>query len=252
MKLVTVATESKRYFPYLLQSCKRYGAELNVLGWGKPWGGYIMKVQLMNDYLLSLDDNDIVCFIDAYDVILLRPLIELELLFKNTGKQIAIARDTILTAYYFGTCKGMTINSGTYIGYVRTLKQIMQNICNEYNCKDNLLDDQVILTKYCNNNDVYIDSNYSMFIIFALFNRFNIIDKNIVYNGHFPCILHGAGNVNLDTILKQLGYTVSKPTERNYLHYLITNRAIQQFVLHLIFVILIIVCIVLIKKYNLL
>lgn len=38
MRLVTVATHSERYFPYLLESCKRVDAKLDVLGWGQPWG----------------------------------------------------------------------------------------------------------------------------------------------------------------------------------------------------------------------
>ena len=38
MKLVTVATRSERYFPFLLESCERHGAKLEVLGWGQKMG----------------------------------------------------------------------------------------------------------------------------------------------------------------------------------------------------------------------
>ena len=35
LHIVTVATESKYYFPYLIESCKRHGKELEVLGYGE-------------------------------------------------------------------------------------------------------------------------------------------------------------------------------------------------------------------------
>ena len=33
IKLVTVATQSERYFPILVESCKKHGADLVVLGY---------------------------------------------------------------------------------------------------------------------------------------------------------------------------------------------------------------------------
>jgi hypothetical protein len=33
-----------------------------------------MKIKLLNEYLNNLDDNDIVCYVDGYDVIILQPI----------------------------------------------------------------------------------------------------------------------------------------------------------------------------------
>jgi hypothetical protein len=35
MHIVTVANKSEGYFEYLVESCKRNGGELEVLGWDK-------------------------------------------------------------------------------------------------------------------------------------------------------------------------------------------------------------------------
>jgi hypothetical protein len=67
--IVTVATESKYYFPYLVESCKKHGLNLEVLGFGEKWTGFNMRFRLMTDYLKQLPENDIVCFVDGYDVL---------------------------------------------------------------------------------------------------------------------------------------------------------------------------------------
>ena len=72
MKLVTVATHSERYFPYLKLSAEKYGHDLVVLGWGKKWEGYTWKLLLMKEYLRGVADNELVCFIDGFDVIVLQ------------------------------------------------------------------------------------------------------------------------------------------------------------------------------------
>jgi hypothetical protein len=72
MKLVTVATHSERYFPYLKLSAEKYGHELVVLGWGEKWKGFVWRFELMREYLKNLDPNEIVCFIDAFDVVILQ------------------------------------------------------------------------------------------------------------------------------------------------------------------------------------
>ena len=40
VKLVTVATHSESYFPWLKESCVRYNTNLEILGWGEKWQGY--------------------------------------------------------------------------------------------------------------------------------------------------------------------------------------------------------------------
>ena len=40
MHIVTVVTHSENYFPYLVESCKRNGSDLIILGYGEKWLGF--------------------------------------------------------------------------------------------------------------------------------------------------------------------------------------------------------------------
>ena len=79
LHIVTVATESKYYFPYLVESCRKYGKELEVLGYGEKWKGFNWRFKLMIEYLKNLNPSHIVCFIDGYDVICTRNLYEFKI-----------------------------------------------------------------------------------------------------------------------------------------------------------------------------
>lgn len=139
LHIVTVATESKYYFPYLVESCKRHGQELEVLGYGEKWQGFNHKFQLMTNYLKNLPPSDIVCFVDGYDVLCVRDLNEMKIEFIKISKEkkckIIVAQDKhtnyffdFIHPYIFGTCKNLHLNSGTYIGYASDLLKIIDSI----------------------------------------------------------------------------------------------------------------------------
>jgi hypothetical protein len=252
MKLVTVATHSERYYPYLIESCKRYNAELIVLGWGKKWEGFTMRFNLVHEYLNNLDDNEIICFIDAYDVILLNPLSKLEQEFKKTNANIAIALDGSeknifikwFTTYIFGSCKNININAGTYIGYVKDIKVMLNDICTTLNCNDKNLDDQKILTEYCKHHEIYIDQNRDMFL------TYNFVTEKFPYDKlETSCILHAPGDYNIDDILIKLNYDVKNINHQQVSYYL---KLIHHHLYKLLFIIIIltIIIFILFKMYN--
>jgi hypothetical protein len=231
MKLVTIATHSECYFPYLKKSCERYDSELIILGWGQKWTGYSLKFQLLQSFLKDLDDEEILCFIDSFDVIMLRSLKELEYTFKNfsrdTGTRVVIGYDRtyykiieLIGSIYFGTVNGYTINSGTYIGYVKDLKNIINSIYS-----DPKLDDQKLLTEYCrkNPNQIYIDITGIFFLTinnpFGNFYDYTIMkideDKNLWYGGVRPFFIHGNGNTNMNDIIILLGYNINTEDIKN-------------------------------------
>jgi hypothetical protein len=261
MHIVTVATKSEGYFNYLVESCKRNGGKLEVLGWGQEWKGFMMKIYLFKDYLNNLDDDDIVCFVDGYDVIILQPVDKIETLFRNSGKKILFSQDSnadiipfieMFCKYYFGTYKNYRLNAGTFIGYVKYFKKIFNNICNEYNCNDKNLDDQIIFTKICNkynDNDIDIDVNKEIFLVIQELdsnkNKIQIKNNQLIFNNNIrPCILHGVTNYNLINILKKLNYNINNIKHRNYLSYLLTTSYFKK-----IIIIIFIIIILLNRKY---
>jgi len=227
--IITVATESKYYFPYLIESCKKHGKELTVLGHGEKWKGFNWRLKLMISHLSSLNPNDIVCFVDGYDVICLRNLNELKdefLKIKKNEKdiKIVIAFDNlkhgslinqICVKLFFGeTSNGKLLNAGTYIGYVSDLLHVL-NLILYINSNDDA-DDQVLMVKYCNlYDDYFIDDENKIFL--TIDKPLQDISKDVKiqngilkYNNEKPFFLHAPGSGYLDKILIELDYKLTK------------------------------------------
>lgn len=222
LHIVTVATHSKHYLPYLIESCSKYGGvKLDILGFGEKWQGYNWKFIKTLEYLRRLPPDDIACFVDGYDVICTRDLHELLPVFTKLKREnnckIIIACDiqpfyTYVASYFvFGKCKSYFINSGTYIGIVSDLIEVLENIYKLYPHTNN--DDQIAMCKYCSMNpDIfYIDTKNELFL--AIIHGFNtdmstyvdFKEENIVYNGSRPFFYHANGNGVLDNVIKKLG-----------------------------------------------
>jgi hypothetical protein len=234
MKLVTVATASEFYFPWLKQSCERYNQELVVLGWGEKWQGFTWRFKLILDYIKSLPPDEIVCFIDGYDVILLRSLAELESTFKKiisyTDNKILIAyediktlRNKISSMMLFGRCQDTAINAGTYIGYAKDLNNILTEMYNQDMVTDDS-DDQQLFNQLCRKNihKLMVDKDA---VIFA-----TIVDKNVsrhmtvdgdrvTHRDQQPFFLHAPALGCMNSIIKQLGYTLTHEDEERIKKY---------------------------------
>jgi len=195
LHIVTVVTESKYYFPYLVQSCRRYGKEIEILGYGQKWKGFNWRFKLIIKYLESLNMNDIVCVVDGYDVICTRNLNELKNMFlkvyNETKCKIIVGYDNVKHTNYinkftikmfYGTCNNISLNAGTYIGYVKDLLEIIKQILNK-NSNDNA-DDQILLTNLCNKNSKLfnIDKNNEIFL--TLVHPLHEIDDIIEINNY--------------------------------------------------------------------
>ena len=198
--IVTVATEQKYYMKYLLESIKKHNGELIILGYGEKWKGFNWRNSLMIDLLKKLNPNDVVCFIDAYDVLCLRNLnLMIEKFIEVTQREksnIIVAYDNVqnyyesfIVQFYFGKCKNISLNAGTYIGYVKDVNKMISEIFAKNS--DTYADDQILLTQYCNLNDkfIYIDIYNELFLTIS--DRLNdvtkyltIEDGEIIYNNN--------------------------------------------------------------------
>ncbi len=225
MRFVTVATQSDGYFEYLIQSCKRNNIQLDVLGWGMKWSGWVWRIDLVREYLESLCKNEIVCFIDAYDVIMLHDSSVIEKRFLNSYARIVVAQDLnvsffkeAVARFKFGICKRVRINAGTYIGYVSDILWMINAMCTLNDCSiDRKLDDQKMMTQLCGLlPDLFkIDTSRSIFLCISYHgdmckSGITVTDKKrLLYKGAVdPCILHGAGKANLDGVISSLGYNI--------------------------------------------
>uniref|UniRef100_A0A6C0B823 PLOD1-3-like GT domain-containing protein n=1 Tax=viral metagenome TaxID=1070528 RepID=A0A6C0B823_9ZZZZ len=235
LHIVTVVNESKYYFPYLVESCKRNGKELEVLGLGETWTGFNFKYKKMADYLKTLPETDIVCFVDGFDVICTRDLIEIKEIFlklkAETDCKMIVGDDKLViteflhffSSLYFGNCNGEYLNSGTYIGYVKDLSEILNKILKANSSDD--ADDQRIMIEYCNRypGEIYLDKNNKLFLALAypgleLDSLFRINEDLVSYNNENPFFVHAMGGGYLENTIRKLGYSINDET-KNKLFY---------------------------------
>jgi hypothetical protein len=236
MRLATLATESKAYMPWLVASCARHGARLDVLGWGQQWRGFNMKLQLMREYVAGLDPGEVVCFVDAYDVLMLRPVEELEQAFRafshTTGSTLVVGCDTprealhsFVARFLFGKCQGKHLNTGTYIGFAWAVHAMLDGVGTHIGTSEN--DDQVALTKYCRTRprDMHIDCDGVFF--FTTLKRFGsilddrttVVDGRLKVNATYPFFAHGNGQTDMDDLIVRLGYTITPQQRRDIREY---------------------------------
>jgi len=205
IKFVCVATEMKLYLPYL----KQLIPDLVILGLNTKWDGFFTKYKLFNEYLSNLNDDDIVCFLDAYDVL---PTKKINTLYEKFVSTIQKYPDTKMILAYekfnnvflecaaevcFGSVNGIRINSGTYIGYVKNIKNILKSMIDKYNT--NTSDDQTALTQYANNfpQHIYIDINKEFFFVCC-----DSLQQINITNNNKSCFIHANGNGLMDEFLK--------------------------------------------------
>lgn len=71
MRVVCVSTAMRSELRTLKKSVEALGYTLDVLGMNMKWQGLGSKVTLLTDYLQDVDDNDLILFVDAFDVLLM-------------------------------------------------------------------------------------------------------------------------------------------------------------------------------------
>lgn len=231
--IVTVSTDNKYYFDYLKNSCKKNGKDLVVLGYGEKWKGFNWRFKVILEYAKKLNPDDIICVVDGYDVVSVRNLEHLSDIFNQLQKEknckIIVGYDNLkhtnllnklLVYFKFGKCNNYQLNAGTYIGYVKDIIYIINNLL-YLNSKDDS-DDQVLLTKYCdsNINDVYIDIDNKIFLtIDAPFKEalqfIEFKNNSIIYNNQEPFFIHGPGKTYLNDIIIKLNYDKGNDTLKN-------------------------------------
>ena len=170
MKILTVGTHNKGYYEILQESCRRNNLELINLGWGKEWKGLTMKYDLLYEYLEKQDNNEIIMFIDAYDVFFLESEEEILKKFYSYKKNIVFGlQNGLLSSITFTKCNDNILNSGSYIGYSKNIKDLLESLKNKelYNKYNN--DDQELLNNICVLNKDYFNENVAFDLEMKLF-----------------------------------------------------------------------------------
>ena len=177
ISLVTYATHSCGNFENMVNN--KQGFKINVLGFGSTWNGFTDKVKGVREFIDTLDDNDIVIFLDGFDVFInVDSLLLVEHAFKTFNKDIVISAEKS-GGYYFKKrifldkekYGAPIVNSGLWIGYVRAVKKFLDDVLKD-SCSG-ITDDQRLF-----NNVVHRDNKKKYTVGIDLD---NILFHNISY-----------------------------------------------------------------------
>ncbi len=165
-------TDYKR-FKTLIDSALENNINIHVDGIGHKWLGFQDKLEKFHKFLENVDDNKIVMCIDAYDVMIFDNANNIKEKFLQFNKPIVISAeaeiwpDDIQDKYPNSDEFYKYANAGTYMGYAKNLKEMLNEFKKEnYNCSTyytdkthDKADDQRCLTKYYlnNTNNVVLD-----------------------------------------------------------------------------------------------
>ena len=232
MKVFTVATPSSNqgYYPQLLESCKKFKIDINLLATNETWKNFSWKLNLIKDEIKKIPDNEIVLFIDAYDIVFLSNLEEIKekyLYLHNKGVKILFGAnrydlkiERILANINFRSKnlnQKYNLNSGTYIGYNRYLKHLF-SILDVGDDEDDELHLNLIYQRHP--ELLQLDKEN---LIFGLEQRviwqtnYLKLKENRLIHKEFhtmPCLIHGPGEANITYLLTQLGYKNCKSRPR--------------------------------------
>ena len=134
MKIIIYATHSYGTFETLKQH-----PDIVILGFGTKWKGFIQKAIVIQEYLNTLPDNEIVVIIDGFDSYI-KKTHGLREEFENMDCKVLVSLnksplpkiiDDYASKRIFDVCKYNYIaNSGLCMGYVQYLKLMWREISN--------------------------------------------------------------------------------------------------------------------------
>jgi hypothetical protein len=199
--IYTYGNEYKK-FKTLAESGDMNKVNIYMQGIGDKWIDYSNKLKNFNKFLENIEDFKIVMFIDAFDVIIFDNAENIKKKFLEFNKPLLFSAekycwpDGSVSKYYPEKTKNEIfryINSGTYMGYAKDLKEMLNTFKEKnYNCDtypdklNNKSDDQRCLTYYYLNNidKVGLDHKQKIWSVCAGTNRedYDIVKYNNLYN----------------------------------------------------------------------
>ena len=229
MYLFTVCTHNEGWYDALVMSAQQGGYVMETLGWHYKWGGFVWRLALMMEAMSKLREEDMVCFTDAYDVIMLVPATELEaryrLLVNNGGVLISVENptgeamvDTVGRALFGHCVKNKTVNAGAYMGTVsgmRTFLTFIQKVAHKRRERD----DQKVINSMCpyllrsmltvdTQGDIFFHATCANGVVGFVSGTCPFgLNADLInpLTNRRPAVLHAPAGLNLDYVCEQLG-----------------------------------------------
>lgn len=205
--LITVATEYNDCVKRYKQSSMRYGFDPIILGLDDQWKGGNMsdgmgggqKINLLKQYLSTLDTNTLIIFTDSYDVIINNHITEITDNYNTYYKDLIVFGsekycwpDTNLKNKYPEThAENKYLNSGNFMGWSDDIINLIKIPINDND------DDQLYYTHRFFESYPKTVLDYNNHIFLCLNNDYNLkIDYNkscVNIKNNRPGFIHGNG-----------------------------------------------------------
>jgi hypothetical protein len=193
--VITFATHAEGNFNNMINNS--YGIKIKVLGWGKKWTGFKMKYIYVYNYIKKLNDDDIIIFLDGFDVNINGYLEDALKIFKKNNYKVLFSKQNNNNFFDFFFLKKVfnpynekyILNTGLYMGYVKYLKILLDESL-KLKCNDDQRNMNILKNKY---NFINIDINNEIFenISKSYFNKLDSIFIQTPGNGSINRIKRG-------------------------------------------------------------
>jgi hypothetical protein len=215
--IITVGTDENKMWG-LEQSAKRYGITYLNLGQGVEWDGGTMegqggghKINLVRSHIQSLPDEDLVLFVDGYDVLFTDNIHSIKERFDGFDCDILFAAEkscwpepTIAPQFPMTPTPYKYLNSGVYMGKVARLNHFFSEVV------ANGQDDQLWMQKrFLGANGLNVKLDHEGYI-FQCDDEVSYDGKQISNGMCCPCIYHGNGGddakARFNSLADKFGY----------------------------------------------
>jgi len=219
MKVITVATHSQAYFPILQESARRNNIDLIILGWGDKWAGFGWKLKLIRNYLQSLNYDEIVLVLDAFDTFIASDVKEIIKKYKDLNSPMICAAERkhhsaiwnwtyekIFNKHkrYPGTpTEYGYLNAG---GWISTASYALKLI--DQSTLVDSMNDQTLFTSLYVKGLVSIDYNCEIFTCIRKESDLTHVNNKLknVRTNTYPCMIHAPADVSMKKLISSLGY----------------------------------------------
>lgn len=201
--ICTIASDKTQGLKQLLISCKVHGITLDILGMGLPYRGNGQKLNYMKEYIKAMPDNDIVLYVDAYDILfltdkktILKKFLKMKSSFVISAERNCFPFRGLANKYPESPTPFRYINSGSFMGYVKSMKKILGEIAVNEKISDQ---GQLTLHYFDHQNEYTLDYRCELFMpLVGVHINELLIDRKRgeIYSlstRSRPCIVHGNG-----------------------------------------------------------
>ncbi|XP_072223349.1 procollagen-lysine,2-oxoglutarate 5-dioxygenase 1 isoform X2 [Leuresthes tenuis] len=219
--VVTVATKETDGFGRFLRSAKHFNYTVKVLGRGQKWkgGDYLsapgggQKVRLLKEALQKMNSEDqIILFIDSYDVVFASGPKELLRKFQQAKHKVVFSSESLIWPDRHLEDKhphvregNRFLGSGGFIGYLPNIKEMVANWTGEDSDSDQLFFTKIYIDPAKKKSlNITVDNKCRLFQnlhgaldeVVLKFEDSRVRARNVLYNT-LPVIIHGNGPTKL-------------------------------------------------------